>query len=429
MKKHLALIPVFFLFLTGLTAQDIQDLLFDLEGVRFEKIEGTTDKYQLDIKQALDHWDESKGHFYQRVIFTHKGYDRPTVMNTNGYYVSDRPNEVAMISDANYINIEHRYFGTSRPDSLDWTYLNLKQATADLHHINQLFKQIYKGKWISTGISKGGQTTIFYRYFYPLDVDVSIPYVAPLNYNMEDTRIYDFLDTVGTDDCRQKIENVQFYLLKNREEVLARLKWFAKGQGLTFKYLDHSLEKAFEYAVLEYPFSFWQWGSKCEDLPTSDVLDDYIQSFVDIVGLEFYGDASMTLFAPHYHQASLEMGYYGFETEKFKDYLKVLSNNPNASFPPKGVAYNYDVSLNEQVMAWLDKSGDYFIYINGLWDTWSATRVQPNKKRKALSLDLEKTDHGQARIKNLDEAQKAELQEVLKDWINIEVDYNLLEKK
>ncbi len=429
MKKYLLLSALFLLFGEHIKAQNISDLLYDLEGVRFQAIEGTSDKYRLDIKQNLDHTDPSKGHFYQRVIFTHKGFDRPTVMNTQGYYVSDRPNEIALICEANYLNIEHRYFGTSRPDSLDWSYLNLEQATADLHHINQLFKQIYKDKWISTGISKGGQTTIFYRYFYPDDVDVSIPYVAPLNYNMEDQRIYEFLDTVGSEACRKKIEDVQFFLLKNRKEVLARLKWFAQGQGLTFRYLDDSLEAAFEYAVLEYPFSFWQWGSKCEDLPTSGILDDYIQSLVDIVGLEFYGDASMTLFAPHYHQASLEMGYYGFRTEKFEPYLKVLSGHPNASFPPKGVNYNFDDSLNKKVMTWLDKSGDHFVYINGLWDTWSATRVRPKKKRKAISLDLPKTDHGQARVRNLSEAQKTAFSQVMKDWLDIDLDYSVLSSK
>ena len=101
--------------------------------------------------------------------------------------------------------MEHRYFGESMPDSLNYNYLNLKQATADLHHIRQLFGQIYTGKWVSTGVSKGGATTIFYRYFYPEDVDASVPYVAPVNREQEDQRLYRFLDTIGTDQCREKI--------------------------------------------------------------------------------------------------------------------------------------------------------------------------------------------------------------------------------
>ena len=34
---------------------------------------------------------------------------------------------------------------------------------------------------------------IFYRYFYPNDVDLSIPYVAPINNAYEDKRLYKFM--------------------------------------------------------------------------------------------------------------------------------------------------------------------------------------------------------------------------------------------
>ncbi|NJN78582.1 MAG: hypothetical protein HC803_09890 [Saprospiraceae bacterium] len=292
-------------------SQSIEDALFDLEDLRFTKLE--EGKYECFVKQYIDHQNHEKGTFYQRFELTHVGFDAPNVMNTQGYQLNRGKNEVATILNANYINIEHRYCGKSIPTPLDWQYLNLEQATADLHHINQLFKQIYTGKWVSTGISKGGQTTIFYRYFYPNDVDVSFPYVAPLNLDLKKTDLY-FLDTIGTKECRDKIFHVQKTLLENRQEVLGKLKWFSKASGYNFEYLG-GLETAFEYAVLEYSFSFWQWGSNCNDLPTGDTLDNYIQSFIDIVGLSFYDDRSMTMFGPHYYQASAEMGYYGFETK------------------------------------------------------------------------------------------------------------------
>ena len=107
-------------------------------------------------------------------------------------------NEVEQILSANNIGVEYRYFGKSIPDSMQWEYLTIEQAAADLHAVNLLFKQLYKGKWFSTGISKGGQTTIYYKYFYPEDIDVAIPYVAPIDNALEDTRIYTFLDTIGT---------------------------------------------------------------------------------------------------------------------------------------------------------------------------------------------------------------------------------------
>lgn len=145
-------------------------------------------------------------------------------MVTNGYANSrNRISEPAALLGANQINIEHRFFGESMPDSLDYTYLNLEQVAGDLHHINEIFRTIYNGKWLSTGISKGGQTTIFYRYFYPKDVGVSMPYVAPSTQGVEDQRIYTFLDTVGTDACRNAIKDVQIRLLENREQMVAAL--------------------------------------------------------------------------------------------------------------------------------------------------------------------------------------------------------------
>ena len=63
-----------------------------------------------------------------------EGYDRP----------KNRIVELTKLLDGNQILIEHRFFGQSLPDTLDYKYLTLKQVTGDLHHINELFKRIYK---------------------------------------------------------------------------------------------------------------------------------------------------------------------------------------------------------------------------------------------------------------------------------------------
>ena len=406
--------------------QSIEDALFNLPNLKFTK--KTENYYECYILQPIDHNAPEKGTFYQRFELTHIAFDAPNVMNTNGYQLNRNKSEVATILNANYINIEHRYCGKSVPESLDWQYLNLEQATADLHAINQLLRKVYAGKWVSTGISKGGQTTIFYRYFYPNDVTVSIPYVAPLNIDLEEKRIYKFLDTIGTKECRDKIFQVQKTLLENREEVLGKLKWFSKASNFTYEYLG-GLDAAFEYAVLEYPFSFWQWGSDCNDLPDGDTLDNYIQSFVDIVGLSFYDDKTMETFPPHYYQASSQMGYYGFETDKFGDLIQTLARNPNASFAPKELGeIQFDNKTPKAAEKWLKKNGNQFIYINGANDTWSATRVIPTKKVDALYYNMSGRSHGDARMKNLTTKQKEELANKLGEWLNVKIDMKSLEK-
>ena len=260
---------------------DLQNRLYELPDVIFTPAPaqaGIQESYVLRIKQPLDHSNPERGHFWQRVYLQHAGFDRPTSIVTHGYNVPrDTRYEISELVSGNQLLVEHRFFGESLPDSMDYTFLNLTQATADYHHIRELFRSIYPEKWISTGISKGGQTAIFYRYMYPDDVDVSFPLVAPVNHSIEDQRIYTFLDTVGTAACRSALFDVQTRILKERESVLPRVKWFAKGADLSFTYL--TLEEAFEYTVLEYPFSFWQWGTDCSEIPGPEVgLDSLLRS-------------------------------------------------------------------------------------------------------------------------------------------------------
>jgi len=429
MKKILLIIVILFGINIHANAQtqNIENLLFNLPDVIFKKIE-TPDSfehaYELKVKQPLDHFDPSKGYFYQRAYLSHKAFDRPTVINTAGY--STKYNyvlELTELLEANQIVVEHRFFGESLPDSLEYQYLNLKQATADLHHINQLFKTIYTGKWVSTGISKGGVTTIFYRYFYPEDVDVSVPYVAPLNKEYEDKRIYTFLDTVGTDECREKIKSFQTRLLENREEVLSLLKFYSIGAKLKFTYF--TLEQAFEFAVLEYPFSFWQWGYRCSTIPENETsLEDVVEYFLSKNPLTLFGDRDIKYLAPHYYQSAAEMGYYGYEAYKFKNLIKSLptDTNPQATFLPNKMDVSFDGSLLKDVHEWIENEGNKFIYIYGAKDTWSACAVQPSDKVDSQWFFLKGKDHGKARIANMTTEEKEKFTMILEEWLSINID-------
>ena len=112
--------------------------------------------------------------------------------------------ELSELFDANMIFVEHRYFLESTPEPCDWQYLTAENSAEDLHAVTTAFKTLYPGKWISTGISKGGQTSLLYRVFFPDDVDVSVPYVAPLCYAREDGRHEPFLRRVGTEPIGKK---------------------------------------------------------------------------------------------------------------------------------------------------------------------------------------------------------------------------------
>ena len=400
--------------------------LFALPDVAFSQIEtpeGFADAYELRVRQPLDHQNPEAGHFYQRVFLSHRAYDAPTVLVTEGYNrPQNRVYELTNYVGGNQIQVEHRYYGESLPENLDYQYLTLEQATADLHRINQIFRELYGGKWLSTGISKGGQTTIFYRFFYPDDVDVSVPYVAPLNLEREDRRIYDWLSRAGTEDCRADILRVQRSLLQNRDAVLTRLRWYARGAKLAFEY--NTLEEAFEYAVLEYPFSFFQWGADCAKIPGESAdVETLLSHFMDVSGIDFFSDRDVAYYGSHYYQAGTQMGYYGYEIAPFKDLLRALTTDRNASavFMPGKKSGEFDGKLPRKAAEWLSTEGDRFIYIYGVNDTWSATAVPESKKTDALWIWMDGKSHGDARIRNMSEANQQRVDAQLEEWLGIEV--------
>ena len=397
-----------------------------IEGLSFKKLNDFKggSLYELWILQPIDHSDYTKGIFRQKVYLTHRGVENLTVIRTAGYNVGrNRVSELSQMLDANQLFVEHRYFGASMPDSLDYSYLNLKQATADLHRVRELFADLYTNKWISTGISKGGATTIFYRYFYPEDVDLSVPYVAPINRAYEEPRIYDFLDTIGTDDCRKKLYDFQLQVLSKREEIIPLLKFYSIGANVEYKIL--SLEKAFEFAVLEYPFSFWQWGYSCENIPGPDTDAEVLASYLlNVSGPSFFGDNDIRYYSSHYYQSATEMGYYGYETSPFEGYLKALptDTNPMALFFPFDMKDPFDGQLLEEINQWLETEADEFIYIYGANDTWTASAVPPNDKVDAEWFIMDGKHHGNARIAYMDNADLSRLKAALAKYLDIEIE-------
>jgi len=412
--------------------QMLERSLFNLPNVSFTDVSKPGDHfltYDLLIRQPLDHQHPEKGSFDQWVQLRHKGFKNPMVIETHGYQMSKGRNEVEQILDANNFGVEYRFFGKSVPDSLQWEYLTIEQATNDLHAIHELFKELYKGKWISTGISKGGQTTIYYKYFYPDDVELAVPYVAPMDDSLEDTRIYTFLDTIGTPECRKKIVDFQKFLLLHENEAVEKLKWYSKGAGLKFNYTG-SIGKAFEYTVLEYSFSFWQWGRSCDSIPATESVDKCLDELLKVTNISFFSDKDMQNYGPHYYQAASQTGYYGYNIVPFRKYLKHFSSNPSALFPPKSATIQPSTGeLNKKVEAWLMEKGNNILYIYGGIDTWSAARVLVSDKVNSKSFLIPGANHGTARIKNLPVPMQHEFTQLVKSWTGLDCNLGALKNK
>ena len=210
-----------------------------------EKIAGNdffNETWKIMVRQPLDHSDTTKGFFLQRVFVADKGKKNAVLLITEGYEANYAAspryiNELSPMLESNQICVEHRYFEQSCPDSLNWDYLTVANAAADHHAVVELFKKYYSGKWINTGISKGGQTAVYHRTYYPDDVDVTVAYVCPLNFAVEDTRHEKFIQNVpGTKEDREKIRQFQVQVLKNRDKIVSKLGEYSKQKNMNIMF-------------------------------------------------------------------------------------------------------------------------------------------------------------------------------------------------
>jgi len=384
-------------------------------------------EYQLAIRQPLDHSDTTKGFFYQQLRLAHKDFSKPMIMETEGYNGRDPNSELQKIFGANDMDIEFRYFNKSRPDSLQWQYLTFEQAAEDLHHINQVFHTLYHSKWISTGISRGGMTTLIYRYFYPGDVDASVPYVAPMPNDFEDKRIYAFLDTMGGPGCVNKIRNVQLFLLKHEKEALQKIPVAEKSLHYTSV---GGVGQAFEYTVLEYPFSFWQISMLTEkDIPTNNNLDSILQHIYKIFGnyISGFSDEDNEIYIPHAYM-TYQTGYYKYDLRPFANYLHYLKGaNPTAACLPPGVPRKrYDPEFERKINDWLAKSGNNILYIYGARDTWTACDVELTSAVNAERFVIPRANHRYARIRTMSPSMQKDFGDALEAMTGLTPDFTTL---
>ncbi len=144
--------------------------------------------------QPVDHQHPEGAKFRQKVVFNFRGFDRPTIMCTEGYYfdgmTADEGQPLGKALQANVIYVEHRNFGESMTSTgePDWRYESPEQEAADLHAVFTALKPLLKGKWMSHGVSKNGETSIGYNSLYPNDMDLVSAFCSPLLTSLNNVR-------------------------------------------------------------------------------------------------------------------------------------------------------------------------------------------------------------------------------------------------
>lgn len=410
-------------------AQLDQFLLTQSEIKVVEKIAGNdffTETYKIMIRQPLDHSDTMKGFFLQRVFVADKGKQNAVLLITEGYganYAASPRyiNELSPMLNSNQIFVEHRYFGESWPDSVNWDHLTSKNAAGDHHSVVELFKKYYSGKWINTGISKGGQTAVYHRAFFPEDVDVTVAHVAPLNFGVEDGRHEPFLRKVpGTAEQRKKIEEFQIEVLKNRDVLVPLLEDYSKEKNYTYRI---SMDEVLDYCVLEYPFALWQWGRLSDKIPGKNVgIDSLYNHLLVVSNPSYFAIGEMENIKSFFVQAARELGYYGYDSKPLKKFLSIKNaeNYLAQIFLPQDLKIEYDKTTAKQVKKFIKTTNSEILFIYGEYDPWSATAFEITEKSNLLKLVKPGGSHS-TRINNLPPNQKKLAKEKLEEWLKMPI--------
>ena len=399
---------------------------------------GFTEFYEVFFRQPIDHNNPSVGTIKQKAFLFFKGFDRPTVMYTSGYGLSDAWKnythlDIAANMDANLIFVEHRYFGDSKNlDDTRWDYLTIEQAAADHHAIFQSLKPLLPKEWVSTGTSKDGMTSLFYRYFYPNDMTVTTVFCSPLMTSLYYKPIGTYLEEEsGSDAERENMHAIYNKLLENLDDenniyntyVQMCEKYNAQLQELhpeqTYPWFDSSLS-TYVFSLPSFFFSQFSYNTAKEralNIPSADaepeVILDYIY-FRDILtqnGLWKY-DSPLTPAAeeedyywkswtdyPYYIQTAKQLGQLCYDFSRYESLIGEVPQNPNPSGLFEQDLWLYDTYDNSRIKDirenFLPTTNCPILFYYAKNDPWTGARPDKINESNTMLLIGERGVHNQ----------------------------------
>lgn len=408
-----------------LTPEEVLDGLRGLPGVHdvteMDTLSAGYHYYVLHFEQKVDHNDPESPSFLQKVSLLHRDESYPMVVYTSGYwdYYNDRVVELTGLIGANQISIEHRYFGESRPEPADWSKLTIEQMAHDQHAIVTALRQLYEGAFVTSGGSKGGMTAIYYRRFYPDDVEGTVPYVAPISFGAPDPRYTPFLDTLGPADCRDAVRAAATELLANRRDtMLARAQADASTNG--FSYTRIPLGPAVESSIASLEWAFWQYFgvTACPTVPASTADDDALWKFLDDVSpVSDNADDRIAQFEAYYYQAYFQLGYPEGGAAYLDPYLMYTDADYLDALPTPQPPYDGGAAMMD-IDRFVRDEGDRMLFIYGEWDPWTGGRFELGNATDSLRLVQAEGSHG-SRITRLSESDRDAAFAKIEAWTGI----------
>jgi hypothetical protein len=393
-------------------------------GLTYQEIATQSAGYRaflLTYEQPVDHGNPMAGTFKQQIVLHHRAKAAPMILYTSGYalFEYDGLSELGESLQANQLSTEQRWFGPSKPEMVtpeSWNLVNIEQAAKDHHRIVQALEPFYSGKWLSTGHSKGGMTSIFHRRFFPMDIDATVAYVAPISFAYPDPRYAPFLDHIGEEQCRTAIRTVQKNALMNFDAILAQAQ---AAHGMTAKFTrSGGLASALEKDIVALEWSFWQYASAAECAP-------FLTAPTDATGIynllaqwtgvgapdEAYEDP---LFLAYQWQAATQLGMQSYATGHLAGLLKYESIQINQA--PTGTMPVHNRAAMDDIQNWVKTEASQMLFIYGESDPWSGGAYEIGTRADVMKFVAPKRPHA-AMLKDLTDADREAVLAKIEQWI------------
>lgn len=399
---------------------DIVDKLNSIPGMSASEAPFQQEFRYIEIyfEQPIDHENPNGEKFTQYMTLIHRDEQQPMILASTGYhnYIKNNLTEPATLFETNQLVIEHRYFDESIPENPDWSFLTIEQAAADHHRITRYLRLIYTGKWLSTGGSKGGMTSIYHRRFYPDDVDATIAYVAPLSFDAPDFRYRAFFDTTIDPSCVAQVRTFQHEAMNRWEALFSMYQQEIVNEPYSFS-LAGSYEAAFEDMIRGFEWWFWQYMGidSCSFIPQSNASDSEIYQTLLWQGYQNASDESLMPFSPYYYQASTQLGY-----PAGPDHLYERLQYPfeNSLLPQNAGFYNHDPSAMLDIDNWVRTQGSEIMFIYGEYDPWTAGAFALGSATDSFSYTVSGGSH-YANISDLSETDYNEAINTISRWLDV----------
>ncbi|MBP5180058.1 MAG: hypothetical protein J6127_02075 [Clostridiales bacterium] len=417
-------------------------------------------KYMVTFLQPLDWNDPDAGTFPQRVEIGLREGAQFTVLETNGYCIfdsiaaTDDEPDVAAHLNANYINIEHRFSGLSRPEDMSnydtayWQYLTPENEAHDYHRIYEALSSLLGDKWISYGSSRGGQMTNVYGYFYPEDMLAFVSYVAPSATTDQDTRFYDFVYNDIGNECfgeaeaeqmRDTLLDFQIELMANKEANLPYYEQFLEDNGYLYQG-GADAGVIYDLNVLEFAAIYWQYESSLGalnevlNMPSSTLEESEARRSTELqllVNVQSPEDWSADMVAwPYYVNAATTYGHYYYdfsylrdalEDEGLADTLSVTESMEDGLVwdtvftEEQEAQFVFDGLFEQELIDSFTSTEAHYIMVFGANDPWySLACPVPDNPNVAVFVSPDHAHHAQ--ISNLPEDMQNEAWALLDEW-------------